>query len=374
MFRLQDGRPPTSVVRSAQCVQVGRFLRARLHQEPPASGGNTMSDAINRQVLLVEKPAGKLGPEHFKMSKAAVPEPGDGEALLRVRYISLDAANRAWMHGAPYRAAVEANTVMAGGGIAEVVSSKAPGLIPGDIVFGDPGWQKYAAVPARHLTKMPKVEPMTHLLSVYGIAGLTAYFGLLDVGKPKAGETGGVSAAAGSVGSIVGQIAKIKGCRVVGIAGGKDKCNWLTSELGFDAAVDYKDGAVFKALRAAAPNGIDVYFDNVGGDILEACLAQMNNNGRIASCGGISQYDGVPSAHGPRGVPGLIVVKRLIMQGFIVMDFMDQRDEALNDLQSWVAAGKLKVQEDVINGLENTPKALIGLLAGENRGKRMIKV
>ena len=333
-----------------------------------------MNDTVNRQILLVEKPTGKLAPEHFKMSKAAIPEPKDGEALLRVRYISLDAANRAWMHGATYRAAVEANTVMAGGGIAEVVSSKAPGLAPGDIVFGDTGWQEYAAVPAKHLTKMPKLEPMTHLLSVYGIAGLTAYFGLLDVGKPKAGETVVVSAAAGSVGSIVGQIAKIKGCHVVGIAGGKDKCNWLTSELGFDAAVDYKDGAVFKALRAAAPKGIDVYFDNVGGDILEACLAQMNNRGRIACCGAISQYDGAPSATGPRGVPGLIVVKRLIMQGFIVMDFMSQRDEALSDLQSWVASGKLKVQEDIIDGLENTPKALIGLLAGENRGKRMIKV
>jgi len=255
-----------------------------------------------------------------------------------------------------------------------VVSSKAPEVKPGDIVFGDTGWQTYAAVPAKHLTKMPKIEPMTHLLSVYGIAGLTAYFGLLEIGKPKTGETVVVSAAAGSVGSIVGQIAKIKGCRVVGIAGGSDKCNWLTSELGFDAAVDYKDGAVFKALRAAAPKGIDVYFDNVGGDILEACLAQMNNRGRIACCGAISQYDGVPSAHGPRGVPGLIVVKRLIMQGFIVMDFMDRSDQALKELQSWVASGKLKVREDVIEGLENTPKALIGLLAGENRGKRMIKV
>ena len=333
-----------------------------------------MTDTVNRQILLVEKPTGKLGPEHFKMSKGTIPEPKDGEALVRTRYVSLDAANRAWMHGATYRAAVEANTVMAGGGIAEVVSSKDPSLKPGDIVFGDTGWQDYAAVPARHLSKMPKLEPMTHLLSVYGIAGLTAYFGLLDVGKPKAGETVVVSAAAGSVGSIVGQIAKIKGCSVVGIAGGKDKCGWLVNDLGFDAAVDYKDGAVFKALRAAAPKGIDVYFDNVGGDILEACLAQMNNRGRIACCGAISQYDGVPSAHGPRGVPGLIVVKRLVMQGFIVTDFMDQRDEALSDLQSWVAAGKLKVQEDVINGLENTPKALIGLLAGENRGKRMVKV
>jgi NADPH-dependent curcumin reductase CurA len=293
---------------------------------------------------------------------------------VRVRYISLDAANRAWMHGATYRAAVEANTVMAGGGVAEVVSSRAPGLAPGDLVFGDTGWQDFAAVPARHLTKLPKVEPMTHLLSVYGIAGLTAYFGLLDVGKAKAGETVVVSAAAGSVGSIVGQIAWIKGCRVVGIAGGKDKCGWLTAELGFDAAVDYKEGNVFKALKAAAPDGIDVYFDNVGGDILESCLAQMNNHGRIACCGAISQYDGVPSAAGPRGVPGLIVVKRLTMQGFIVMDYMERRNEALRDLQSWVTSGKLKVQEDVIEGLQNTPKALIGLLAGENRGKRMVKV
>ncbi len=336
--------------------------------------GNITSGTINRQILLAEKPSGKLGPEHFKMQNGSIPDPKDGEALLRVRYISLDAANRAWMHGATYRSAVETNTVMAGGGIAEVVASKAPGLAPGDIVFGDTGWQEYAAVPAKHLSKMPKVEPMTHLLSVYGIAGLTAYFGLLDIGKPKAGDTVVVSAAAGSVGSIVGQIAKIRGCHVVGIAGGKDKCQWLTSDLGFDAAVDYKDGAVFKALRAAAPDGIDVYFDNVGGDILEACLPQMNNKGRIACCGAISQYDGAPSAHGPRGVPGLIVVKRLIMQGFIVMDFMDQRDKALAELQGWVAAGKLKVQEDVIDGLENTPQALIGLLAGENRGKRMIRV
>ena len=333
-----------------------------------------MTSGVNRQILLVEKPAGKLAPEHFKMRNGTIPEPRDGEALLRVHYISLDAANRAWMHGATYRAAVEANTVMAGGGIAEVVSSKSPALTEGDIVFGDTGWQDYAAVPAKYLTKMPKIEPMTYLLSVYGIAGLTAYFGLLDVGKPKVGETVVVSAAAGSVGSIVGQIARIKGCRVVGIAGGRDKCHWLTSELGFDAAVDYKDGAEFKALKAAAPDGVDVYFDNVGGDILEACLAQMNNLGRIACCGAISQYDGAPSATGPRGVPGLIVVKRLTMQGFIGMDYMERRNEALRDLQSWVASGTLKVQEDIIEGSENTPQALIGLLAGENRGKRMIRV
>src|ERR1700735_3422781 len=289
----------------------------------------------NRQILLIEKPTGKLGAEHFRLVETKVPEPKEGEALLRVRYISLDAANRAWRHAATYRSAVEPNTVMAGGGIAEVVSSKAPGLAAGDIVFGATGGQNYAVVPAKHLSKMPRLEPMTHLLSVYGIAGLTAYFGLLDVGKPKAGETVVVSAAAGSVGSIVGQIAKIKGCHVVGIAGGKDKCNWLTDELGFDAAVDYKDGATFKALRAAAPKGIDVYFDNVGGDILEACLSQMNNRGRIACCGAISQYDGVPSATGPRGVPGLILVQRLIMQGFIVMDFMDQGEDVVCGVEPW---------------------------------------
>src|SRR5246127_4485935 len=183
---------------------------ALLHQTTTLGKETPMNATVNRQVLLVEKPTGKLGPEHFKMSNGAMPEPKDGEALLRVRYISLDAANRAWMHGATYRAAVEANTVMAGGGIAEVIASKAPDLAPGDLVFGDTGWQDYAAVPPPHLTRIPKVEPMTHLLSVYGIAGLTAYFGLLDVGKPKAGETVVVSAAAGSVGWIVGQIARIK--------------------------------------------------------------------------------------------------------------------------------------------------------------------
>jgi NADPH-dependent curcumin reductase CurA len=299
-----------------------------------------MSNNVNRQILLVEKPTGNFGPEHFRLVEAEVPEPKDGEALLRVRYISLDAANRAWMHGATYRAALENDAVL----------------------------------PGEHLAKVPRVEPMTHLLSVYGIAGLTAYFGLLDIGQPQNGETVVVSAAAGSVGSIVGQIAKIKGCRTVGIAGGAEKCHWLTAHLGFDAAVDYKQGGVFKALRDAAPKGVDVYFDNVGGDILEACLPQMNVRGRIACCGAISQYDGAPSATGPRGVPGLIVVKRLLMQGFIVTDYFGERDRALADLGAWLKEGKLKVEEDVINGLENTPAALIGLLAGENRGKRMVKV
>jgi NADPH-dependent curcumin reductase CurA len=333
-----------------------------------------MSASVNRQILLAETPKDKLGSQHFRLVEASMPSPGDGEALLRVRYISLDAANRAWMQGATYREAVGAGSVMAGGAIAEVVESKASGFSPGDLVFADTGWQDYAVLPAKRLAKVPSIEPMTHLLSVYGIAGLTAYFGLLRIADPKPGETVVVSAAAGSVGSLVGQIAKIKGCRVVGIAGGQQKCDWLVKELGFDAAVDYKAGPVFKALKEAAPKGIDVYFDNVGGDILEACLFQMNTGGRVSCCGAISAYDGAAPPAGPRGVPGLIVVKRLTLKGFIVTDFFGERSAAIADLQSWMAAGKLKVEEDVIDGLENTPRALIGLLAGENRGKRMVKV
>jgi NADPH-dependent curcumin reductase CurA len=328
----------------------------------------------NRQILLAEIPKGKLAPENFRLVEGPVPTPADGEALVRVRLISLDAANRAWMQGATYRDAVTAGQVMAGHAVAEVVDSRAPGLATGDLVFADTGWQEYAVLAARKLGKAPKVEPMTHLISIYGVAGLTAYFGLLRIGEPRPGETVVVSAAAGSVGSIVGQIARIKDCRAVGIAGGKSKCDWLVEHLGFDAAVDYKAGALPKALKQAAPKGIDVYFDNVGGGILEVCLSQMNNGGRIVCCGAISAYDGAPPATGPRGLPGLIVVKRLSMKGFIVTDFNAERDKAISELGSWMAAGKIKVEEDVIDGLENAPRALIGLLAGENRGKRMVRL
>ncbi len=328
----------------------------------------------NRQIHIVELPKDKLGPEHFRLAEGAIPQPKDGELLLKTKLISLDAANRAWMQGATYRAAIEAGQVMAGGAVAEVVEAKAQGFTKGDLVFADTGWQEYAALPAKHAQKLPRIEPLSHLLSVYGIAGLTAYFGLLKVGEPKPGETVVVSAAAGSVGTFVGQIAKIKGCRVVGIAGGENKCAWLKRELGFDAVIDYKAQAVGGALKEAAPKGIDVYFDNVGGDILEACLFRMNNHGRISCCGAVSQYDGAAPRHGPRGIPGLIVTKRLKMQGFIVMDYNAEREQALADLQSWVKAGKMKVPEDIIDGIENTPSALIGLLAGDNIGKRMVRV
>ncbi|MGH7025014.1 MAG: NADP-dependent oxidoreductase [Caulobacteraceae bacterium] len=330
--------------------------------------------ADNRQIVLAELPQGKLEASHFAMREGARPVPGEGEVLVRSLYVSLDAANRAWMQGATYRSALKAGDVMAGGALAEVAESRADGLKAGDLVFADTGWQEWAAVPARGLTPLPRMTPLTHLLSVYGVAGLTAYFGLLECGRPKAGETVVVSAAAGSVGSLVGQIAKIKGCRVVGIAGGAEKCALLERELGFDAAVDYKAGEVRRAVRAACPEGIDVYFDNVGGDILEAALFNMNVHGRIACCGAVSQYDGAAPAHGPRGVPGLIVTKRLTLTGFVVMDFYAKREAALAELKGWVDEGKLKVREDILGGLESLPGALIGLLAGENVGKRMVRI
>ena len=330
--------------------------------------------AGNRQIVLAEVPKGKLAEGHFRLAEAPMPAPKDGEVLLRVRLISLDAANRAWMQGATYRDPILPGSVMAGLAVAEVRESQAAGFARGELVLADTGWQDYAALPAKRLSKLPNIEPITHLLSVYGIAGLTAYFGLLKVAPPRAGETVVVSAAAGSVGSLVGQIAKLQGCRVVGIAGGREKCAWLGDELGFDAAVDYKAGNLFRDLKAAAPEGIDVYFDNVGGDTFEACLAQMRIGGRICCCGAISSYDGAPPRTGPRGVPGLIVVKRLSIKGFIVTDFFAEREQAIADLRAWVAAKKLKVHEDIIDGLENAPAALIGLLAGANRGKRMVKV
>lgn len=328
----------------------------------------------NRQFQLVRIPDGPLTFDCFRLAIAAIPAPKDGEVLLKIRFMSVDAANRAWMQGATYRDALGAGTVMAGRALGEVVESRHPDFRPGDLAFGDFGWQEHAAVPGQSLMKQPRMEPLSHLLSVYGISGLTAYFGLLEVGGAKPGETVVISAAAGAVGSFAGQIAKVIGCRAVGIAGGDEKCRWLTEELGYDAAVNYKSGPVCESLKAVCPNGIDVYFDNVGGEILEAALSQMNLMGRIACCGTVSTYDGVQPAHGPHGVPFLLVVKRLTMRGFIVSDFFEKRDEALVKLRSWVENGRLKVFEDIVEGFENLPAALIGLLHGENRGKRMVKM
>lgn len=327
----------------------------------------------HRQIVIQELPKGELREEHFALATAETPEPGPGQILARTLLLSIDAANRAWMQGATYRAAVKAGDVMPGYAIAEVVASQADGLAPGDIVGGEGGWSEMLLLEGRRVQKLPAHRPLSHLNSVLGIAGKTAYHGLMQIGAPQAGETLVVSAAAGSVGIFVGQIGKLLGLRVVGIAGGAEKCAWLVEELGFDAAVDYRAGALFKDLKTAAPDGIDIYFDNVGGAILETVLFQMNMYGRVICCGAVSQYD-TDAPSGPRNVPGLIVVKRLKMQGFIVMDYAAEDAAAERDLAAWLADGRIRVIEDIVEGLERAPAALIGLLAGENRGKRMVRV
>jgi len=326
-----------------------------------------------REIAITTLPDGALTQGHFALREVDLPTPGPGEVLLRTILISIDAAARAWLQGATYRAPVRAGDAMPCYALCEVIESRAPGLSAGDLVGGETVWADHAVVPARQLQKLPPMSPLTHHMSVYGIAGKTAFHGLLSVGRPIAGETVLVSAAAGAVGAYVGQIARALGCRVVGVAGGTEKCRFVTDELGFDACVDYRDPGMFKALRAACPDGVDVYFDNVGGPVLEAALFAMNERGRVVCCGAISQYDSA-AASGPRNLPGLVVVKRLRMEGFIVMDFAHQDATALRALKTWVDNGQVKVTEDVIDGLENTPAALIGLLAGENRGKRMVRV
>ncbi|MEP0070114.1 NADP-dependent oxidoreductase [Pyruvatibacter sp.] len=332
-----------------------------------------MTASESRQITLTESPAGKLLASNFGLETVAVPTAGEGELLIRVLYISIDAANRAWMQGRTYRDQVLPGTKMAGGALGEVVVSNDPAFAPGDIVEADMGWCDYVALPASQVQKRKQRGPLTHLLSILGITGKTAYFGMLHIGKPLAGETVVVSAAAGAVGSVAGQLAKTRGARVVGIAGSDKKCKWLTDELGFDAAINYNNEPVMKALKRDAPDGVDVFFDNVGGDIFEGVLFRMNTHGRIVCCGAVSQYDTDTPTHGPRGVPGLIVTKRLKVEGFIVMDF-DGQAEAEAELAGFAAQGSIKVAEDIVEGLENAPQALVGLLSGENYGKRLVHV
>lgn len=329
----------------------------------------------NRRILIRELPKGPLGPEHFETDETEVPRPGPGQVLVRVILLSQDAANRAWMQGATYRDAIGAGEVMASGAIGEVMASEAEGLAPGDIVWADTGWQEYAVLDGRAVQKQPDHRPLSELISLLGVAGKTAYHGLINVAGIHAGETLLVSAAAGSVGSLVGQIGRLRGARVVGVAGGPEKCAWVRDELGFDACLDYRDAdtPLPKQLAAACPEGVDVYFDNTGGDILQAALFAMNQRGRIACCGAVSMYDNKPKP-GPFGIPGLVVVKRLRMEGFIVSDLAHLDADAEFDLAGWAADGKLKVVEDILDGLERAPEGLIGLLAGKNRGKRMVRV
>ena len=327
----------------------------------------------NRQWIYTRKPEGNVTADIFALRETPMPEPGPGEVLIRATHLSLDPASRAWMAGRTYRSMLEPGEIMAGWGIGDVVASNAPNFAPGDRVSGDFGWQEYAIVPARQLTKHDKAHQPEHILGVLGVTGLTAYFGLLDVGRPRAGETVLVSGAGGAVGTIAGQLAKIAGCHVVGTTGGKEKCDWLVRELGYDAAVDYKAGGLSHQLKAACPRGIDVYFDNTGGDVLSAALARMNLFGRVVCCGNISQYNALSPSGGPAGVPGFLVTKRIRMEGFVVMDFYQRREQAVAALAGLVAQGRLKAPVDIVEGFEKMPDALVGLFAGKNRGKLMVR-
>jgi NADPH-dependent curcumin reductase CurA len=333
-----------------------------------------MGSTLNRQWIYSRKPAGEVGVGDFELREIAIPEPKAGEVLVRTTLLSIDPASRAWMQAVTYRSMLAPGDVMAGWGLGEVVESGAEGFARGDLVSGDFGWQEFAALRAAELAKHDRRHRPERILGVLGVTGLTAYFGMLDVGRPRPGETVLVSGAAGAVGSIAGQIARIAGCRVVGTTRGADKCAWLTNELGFDAAVDYQGGDVYRRIKAACPNGIDVYFDNTGGEVLAAALARMNLFGRIVCCGNVSQYDTGTPAPGPAGVPGLLVTKRIRMEGFIVMDFYPRRPQAEAALAAWIAAGELKAPVDVISGFDKLPSALAGMFAGKNRGKLMVRV
>jgi NADPH-dependent curcumin reductase CurA len=327
----------------------------------------------NTQIMLAETPRGKLSEDHFEIQEGEVPSLEQGQILVRSVLLSLDAANRAWMQGATYKSAVEPGQIMHGYALGEVMESRSADHAVGDVVTGELGWQQYSAMDARTVRPVGDHRPLSHHHSLLGVAGITAYHGLLTLFGIEEGETLLVSAAAGSVGSLVGQIGKIKGARVVGIAGGPEKCRWVEQDLGFDACIDYKNAKMSSALREHCPSGVDVYFDNVGGKILQAALFAMSLHGRISCCGAVSQYDSAEPI-GPLGVPGLLVTKRLTMRGFIASDFPDQDAEAIRDLEDWAASGKLVVVEDILEGLESAPRGLVGLLAGENRGKRMVRV
>jgi hypothetical protein len=311
----------------------------------------------------------------FEFVTTQVAEPGPGEALVRVLYLSLDPAMRGWMNaGRSYIAPVGIGDVMRAGGVGRVVSSNDPSLAVGDTVVGMTGVQDYSIAKAKELTKVdPRLAPLPRYLGALGMPGLTAYFGLLDIGQPKEGETVVVSAAAGAVGAVTGQIAKVKGCRVVGIAGGPDKCRYAVEELGFDAAVDYKKEDVRAGLAQHCPKGIDIYFDNVGGDILDIALSLLARRARVIICGAISQYNNHESIQGPRNYLSLLI-NHALMEGFVVFDYAVRYPEGVQALAGWMMKGKLKAREDIVEGLETFPDTLQKLFRGENFGKLVIKV
>lgn len=329
-------------------------------------------DGTNHRITLAQRPAGMVTADCFRADDVPIPTPGPGEALVEVGWLSIDPTIRGWMAYDTYLPAIEIGAPIRSAGLGTVVESNNDAYPVGTTLLGMTGWQRYAVL-GRGASVVPEGVPPEAALSVFGSTGLAAYFGLLDIGDPKPGETVLVSGAAGAVGSVAGQIAKIKGCRVVGIAGSDDKCSWLTSDLGFDAAINYKTENVGRGIRSSCPDGVDVFFDNVGGDTLEAAIANLARNGRIVMCGAISQYNDETPRPGPRNLP-LLISKRGRMEGFIVLDHLDRAGEAIADLAAWVGEGKLRYATDVVDGLDNAPAAFASLFTGANTGKVMVRL
>jgi NADPH-dependent curcumin reductase CurA len=335
-----------------------------------------MSDR-NRRLVLAERPTGMIDESTIRIDEADVPQPGPGEALARVRFLSIDPTIRTWMDDAPgYVPPIGIDEVVRSGGIAEVVQSNCDRYSPGDLLFGMTGWQDFVIADegGRAMQPLPPGVPPQVALGLFGITGMTAYFGLLDVGRLKEGDVVVVSGAAGATGSTVGQIAKIKGAgSVIGIAGGPEKCSWIVDELGFAAAIDYKNENVAARLRELAPGGIDLYFDNVGGEILDACLGQLAMRGRVVLCGAIATYNDRGSIRGPANYRSLII-RRGRMEGFIIIDYLGRFPEAQMEMAGWLASGEIKSTEHIVDGLERAPEALNLLFTGGNTGKVIVQV
>ncbi|WP_034294342.1 NADP-dependent oxidoreductase [Herbaspirillum sp. RV1423] len=340
----------------------------------------SQSATINRRIVLASRPGASPTAENFRLEETAVPAPAAGQFLLRAEYLSLDPYMRGRMSDAPsYAPCVEIGAVMTGGTVSRVVASQHPDYREGDLVMAYTGWQDYALSDGTGATRLDKGMPHpSYALGLFGMPGFTAYSGLLDIGQPQEGETVVVAAATGAVGSVVGQIARLKGCRVVGIAGGAEKCRYAVEELGFDACIDHHGDELPQRLKDACPKGIDVYFENVGGKVFEAVLPLLNVHARVPLCGLIAQYSSVaPNPAMLAALPRNLLTRRIRMQGFIIFDYYQRTSyfaAFFKDMSAWVAAGKIKYREDVVQGLENAPQAFMGMLEGKNFGKLVVQV
>jgi NADPH-dependent curcumin reductase CurA len=334
---------------------------------------------VNRRIVLASRPVGKPGLDNFRLEESPVPQPVDGQVLLQTRYLSLDPYMRGRMNAAKsYAASVELGEVMVGGTVSQVVASRNPAFAKGDVVSAYAGWQDYALSSGADLMKLdPRIGQPSYALGVLGMPGLTAYVGLLDIGQPKAGETVVLAASTGAVGSVVGQIAKLKGCRVVGIAGAREKCDYALKELGYDACISHYDADMAEQLAAACPDGIDVYFENVGGSSWAAVMPLLNNFARVPVCGLIAHYNQTELPPGPDRMSLLqaaILQRSIKMQGFIISNYRHRVPDFIGDMSGWLAAGKIKYREDMVEGLENAPAAFLGLFSGANFGKLVVRV